>query len=572
MGNSSWLKRSHRMKRLARLVVFGVLQLILVAPLLAQSDYPRNRQTNPQYDEGDWISYSVARFATSIAVGEEYIYFGTRHAGILRYDVFKNRWDYPWTTSNGLADNAVSAIAYDIDTGFIWCATHRAISYYHPTGRRWNNLFKDEYGLGLNDRVESIGIASDKIIFVTQSGQVFETNKFGGLSLYAANNPGSLPSGEIRWFGERANVREPFPQLFMSDGYLFDSRGVVEGPDFRRAEVVASVKDRWGNLWMATWGLGVGRANLNSYRLDLLPFGLSNLQVTAVNFHNEVLWSGGSRTNDRFYGITAWNFGADTWRYYDARSLTDLDSDRLHGISVGGDTIWFATEHGLTLYDAKKDAWKTYDTFDGLSDNFVFDVLGDASYLYVATAGGIDRIPRESFSKKDTLKVERLAGDLALTEVYDLARTQNLLWAATRRGVYVYDTAKETGGFSDDFDGVINEVVTSVSVHGEEIWFGTHSGAAAYDLERRMWLGADEGRLRNVPVNDILASEEAVWAATDQGLMKLDRSSGSWRTFTVNDGLFDNHANVLLLDGDYLWIGTDRGLTQFYWNSPNRVD
>jgi hypothetical protein len=55
-------------------------------------------------------------------------------------------------------------------------------------------------------------------------------------------------------------------------------------------------------------------------------------------------------------------------------------------------------------------------------------------------------------------------------------------------------------------------------------------------------------------------------------MLKYTRSSRSWRTFTTEDGLIDNHVNAILLDGDYIWFGTDRGITQFYWNDPNRVD
>ena len=42
--------------------------------------------------------------------------------------------------------------------------------------------------------------------------------------------------------------------------------------------------------------------------------------------------------------------------------------------------------------------------------------------------------------------------------------------------------------------------------------------------------------------------------------------------FTTQDGLPSNEIYELLLDGDYLWIGSDRGLTRFLWNDPDRID
>ncbi|MFQ5751434.1 MAG: hypothetical protein ACE5HI_05505, partial [bacterium] len=143
----------------------------------------RNRESNPNYEQGDWKSYSVARYITSITVGHQYVYFGTRQSGITRYDQFQNRWDFPWTTSNGLADNEIWALAFDFDTGYLWCASHTAISYYHPTARRWTNYFKDEFGLPMVDEVESIRIESNKIFFKTQAGRLYETMKFGSVIL-----------------------------------------------------------------------------------------------------------------------------------------------------------------------------------------------------------------------------------------------------------------------------------------------------------------------------------------------------------------------------------------------------
>ena len=32
------------------------------------------------------------------------------------------------------------------------------------------------------------------------------------------------------------------------------------------------------------------------------------------------------------------------------------------------------------------------------------------------------------------------------------------------------------------------------------------------------------------------------------------------------------HVVGLANDGDYLWVGSDKGLTRFLWNNPQRVD
>ena len=70
----------------------------------------------------------------------------------------------------------------------------------------------------------------------------------------------------------------------------------------------------------------------------------------------------------------------------------------------------------------------------------------------------------------------------------------------------------------------------------------------------------------------LIAWDTAVWAGTDHGVLKYIKEEDRWKLFTTEDGLLDNEVRWILLDGDYVWFGTGRGLTQFYWNAPYRTD
>lgn len=52
-----------------------------------------------------------------------------------------------------------------------------------------------------------------------------------------------------------------------------------------------------------------------------------------------------------------------------------------------------------------------------------------------------------------------------------------------------------------------------------------------------------------------------VWAATNEGLVRIDRRSLATTTYTTSDGLPANSVTSLCVDGDELWIGTDFGLS-----------
>ena len=73
-------------------------------------------------------------------------------------------------------------------------------------------------------------------------------------------------------------------------------------------------------------------------------------------------------------------------------------------------------------------------------------------------------------------------------------------------------------------------------------------------------------------INDILADSGAVWVATERGVWKYKKREDRWRHFTTEDGLLHDSVRWMLLDGDYIWFGTARGLTRFYWNAPYRID
>ena len=60
--------------------------------------------------------------------------------------------------------------------------------------------------------------------------------------------------------------------------------------------------------------------------------------------------------------------------------------------------------------------------------------------------------------------------------------------------------------------------------------------------------------------------------ATEDGVYKYDLHGQRWRHFGVRDGLVGSRVYDILLDGDYVWFGTNRGLTRFYWNNPYRAD
>ena len=560
-----------------RLFIFLVSAIGLPAIVLNLIATPRRADRNDRYRPGDWVSFGVYRYISSVAVGPEYTYFGSTE-GLLRYDIFRKQWEAPYTTSDGLADNQIFAVAYDVSSGFLWCSTRAGVSSMHPSSYRWTNYSKDNIGILRFDEIISIGVGRQSVWFETRSRRFFKVNKLGSVIVVADD----ATNDDIRWFGARAPRPRLLPHFFAPAGYLFDPAGVFQDFRLRRAEVTGFVRDNWDSFWMATWGLGAWRANAFVERAEVLTFGLAQRRVDALAFDERGLWIGGRHdslntleTDTR--GITYWRnpstSSSGEWKYHEARYNMDMSSDEVNRFEIAGGKIYCATDGGINIYDLKKDRWRHIVSTNRLLSARVNDILVYNGYLWAATALGLNRIALNTIGK-DTLKIDNILPDQLLhVAVYDLERTENLLWIGTQHGPFIYDTAKSSGGFLADNLGPRDEPIFTISHCDSLIWFGTTYGVEAFDMKNKNWLNAPvRQRLPNVKVNYLLAQPEAVWVGTDAGVYKYNRARKDWRQFTAEDGLIDNRVNAIAVQDDWIWFGTPSGLTAFRWNDPHRID
>ncbi len=533
---------------------------------------PRIRGTNTHYEPGDWMSYSMNRWVTSLAEGREYIYFGTS-GGVLRFNFYSNKWETPWTMSDGMADNHVQTVAYDFNTDYLWCSTPQGVSVYRTNFRRWENFFKDEFGLSLTDEIISIGFEDRYVWLESKLGQFFYSqNQEGVFSKAVASN---VPMEQIKWSGLRSNSLRNLPNLFMHGGYFFDPEGFIRDYRLNNYRITSYLKDTWGSIWVGSWGAGVGRADYRIQILELLPYGLfiKNVNAMEMDFDGN-FWIGGIGSFGDESGITYWDTRNNAWTNYQARFNNSLFSDQVTSIALDDSCVWFGTEHGLACFSPEEDDWRTFDVSFGLGDNYVFDVEVDSDNVWVGTANGLSQIIKDSLSTKKFRLKEIARKDLLNKKVYAIEIMQNLLWLGTEYGVYIYDTAERTGGFEDDPNGPMNDEVRAVGIYEDkEVWFGLEDGVEVFYMDSTRWAAGPERRfLSSTFVNYIAVDEFSAWVATDNGVLKYDKERKRWVHFSTEDGLLSNYVNCILLDGDYVWFGTPEGLTRFYWNAPYRID
>ncbi|MCJ7812726.1 hypothetical protein MUP95_05325 [bacterium] len=533
--------------------------LFLTVQIVPAQERP-DREIHYRY--GDWISYPVMRFVTSIALGQQSIYFGTT-GGISRYQFVKNLWDYPFTVSDGLENDAIRVVSYDFNTGILWCSTNAGLSYWISGVEEWRNISYESLGTG---PVSSIGIG-DQYTWIESSERIYQGDRYG-IHFSNATIEEAIED-HVQWSGHLTNGDEKYlPDLFAEDGYLFRSDGYIIDSELRQFQIVETVQDEFNHLWLATWGLGGAAADVRTDYLTLLPYGLYSSDVRAMAWDGEKMWLGGHHLSEATGGITRWDVENDEWIYFEAEYLSQLRSDEVNAIAIDSSSVWFGTMDGLVRYDKKKDAWRSFSVYDALWDNRIYSIDLEDTVLWVGTELGINQISLPGMIVRQ-VRDERLIH----RRIYQLEVDGHDVWAGTDRGIYRYTGEREEWVYVPGYPGMLVQNVTAISRFNHEVWFATDDGVQVFDKNNDQWIGfpADHFSIDR-RINAIAADSTAVWVGTDNGVLKYNKAENRWRRFTTEDGLLDNSINWILLDGDYIWFGTNRGLTRFYWNAPYRND
>ena len=146
--------------------------------------------------------------------------------------------------------------------------------------------------------------------------------------------------------------------------------------------------------------------------------------------------------------------------------------------------------------------------------------------------------------------------DVILGMVYD--KVNDCIWISARSGLYIYDLGQSS--FSE-YPGKLSTCLGACIVSGK-LWVSSIDGMRVIDLET-----LESKMLAGLPAFMSLVSDgNTIWGGTfGNGVYRIDSLRSEKPDVTVyseEDGLADNQVNGLLLDGIYLWIATENGLSR----------
>ncbi len=518
--------------------IFGPLLIIaLVSVLKAQTVHTLSADRFTHYQPDDWVTYAPATEITSIDIGDEYVYFGTRDGGILRYQFYDRLWDYPLTISNGLRSNHIFKIVYDPDSRRLFARTEKGIDVYRTGFGYFEPATRSEMPRQQTPSAEEI-----KAFHASRS---FRFPEF-----YRPSN-------------------SELPDFFTSRSYLFRAPDEILDPYNRIFHINGDrVADKFGNLWLATDGLGVAYSEAGAWNLTLNSHSIPNIAPRDLFLDKDGVWIGGAALGREPGGITFWNDSLETWRYYEARYLSDINSDNVFCITGNRHFIFLGTDMGLTRYDKKSKTWNSLLSFNRLRSAQINDLKFIRKRLYIATDRGLYwMFPSSS-------NIERIADNkLNNLAVYKIATMDKQLLLSTAYGLYSYNPNTEQFSLFETRSALPDFHFTAVSVRNRHIWLAGNAGVAHFNPKHNNWTSFTQLQYQlDADYYDIAYAGDILWFATSKGLLKYDGKRNFWYRYTTHDGLASNRVFHIDVAGDYLWLSTAAGVTVFRWYSDNRVE
>ncbi len=482
----------------------------------------------------DFLNIGSYSYITAITSSDYYAYFGSS-SGILRYDILNREFIEPLSISaDGLVGNTISRIVASFDDEKLWVET--------------------DFGVFLYERV---------------FGYWTQTSGF----------PNGINSGS--YVAPEPIHNPPFGYTYFPDGVIMSDAG-------RQFITEPIYQDKAGYLWMGIQGFGPARSEVNNGDLEFLPFGLLGDDITSIRAIDDNLVIGGYLGASARVGLTQLNLTTGAFDYIEQGIYRNFPEVNVTSLGESNRAILVGTASGLYEISKKDNTpLARYDRFNGLPNTQVNASLGFGDTILVATQLGLGMLYADTTGavslRKNVLPASHV---YCLEPAYPAGRRKlpkssqvrpRYIWVGAEKGAYRLNVKTLKLKKLNDPEMILQSPVWKIRLRGSELWLLAQDGLVKIDVQT----GEAESFLEVSRFTDHTSfdvNEELIAIGTKSGLeiipyRKRDskgKKSLSVR-FSANDGLPSNYITSVEFAGDFLWIGTDRGLSRFWWNNPSRV-
>lgn len=542
-------------KSLQNIRQIALYLFVIINTLIAQPD--------ARFDTFDWILYRQTGRINSITEGYNYTYFATENAGILRSQLYQNRFSAPITTAQGLSDNQILAVHFDQNTGILWVASENFIDYSYNAEGNWFQIDLNETGLHRTAFIEQIG-SSNNYIWINAGSTFLKLDKVSGIVMGLL----PLPDEEgIVWSSKREQFLEipnTLKNYVVMDGWVINYNQFID-PFGKIVEPTTFYFGKNNEVYIGMEDGTIFNGNAQMETFYPLSFGLNNTDITAFTKNNN-LWIIG-RNNFDTEGITKYNIRQNYFKHIDYEYTINLRSQALYSILETDKEVWFGGNAAISIYNKKKDFWKEITEGNGIPNARITSMTYDTSSIWVGTTRGLVKI--STLNKRvDQIDFGKI---LSLRRINDLEIVRDKLWIATDHFLFIYDLPNKllidfkSFGNTKNIDKRKNIFTkfTDLYQNDDEVYVSTSVGILKYNIKEGAWTVAVEpSAYAGSKVNNLVIANGYSFVGTNSGIWQINLDDGNSQLY---DFSFIGSVQDMYIRGNTLLIGSDNGLIKYLW-------
>lgn len=322
--------------------------------------------------------------------------------------------------------------------------------------------------------------------------------------------------------------------------------------EFRLGTRVSKVfRDDEGNTWFTTLGQGVYRLNSDEFRnIDLF---LSSGRKCVVHSIQKI-------DGDLFVGTdynALFRFALPSMERKAAFLLDSNKTNELNFIhrNKNGELI-FCSSAFTGIYSSRGNGTNS------ISLSVKQAILKNDSEIISAGPRGIQTVDVNDLHIKDTLFRDRATA---------INYIDGALYIGTLKGLYILRKGQSLQYFGDS--SLHKRISAIQSSPGGVMWIATYGdGIIAYKGGKQVSLITRKQGMSSDICRTMLIHGNTLWAGTDKGLNKVDIENPATpvvTTYTSNDGLASDIINTIFVDSPMVYVGTSGGLSFF---NASRID
>ena len=546
-------------------LIFSICISILFLPQKSSSQDISDRPVR-LYQLWDWISYKYSNYPTSLTEGVELVYFGTS-GGIYAFHKYGRYWTEPFTTSNGLSDDFITAVLYDETTRYLWAAHNKGVSYLTPSSFRWTNISNADLNLPETNRILRLGTDGNAIWVQTEGDYLLTINKI--LGFYQAEEESA--SEAVKWQPTSLDGVPDMRGYTIDQDYQIDGRGLILDQNLREYRVTVFAKIN-NDIYGGIAGLGLFEGNANIKTLHIHPFGPMQNYINAMAVDDNRIWVGGTRSdlNPIFTksGISCYNQNDGFWEYFESLFINEFATPVVNDLAYKNNRLWIGTEQGLSIYDQNKNRWKRLSMSSGLADEIITSIALEDTLAWIGTPRGLNLISIPSYKARR----QRLSPRQNILKIFKIAIDSKIIWIATDNGIYSIDKFNHNVEHYNMFgeriglDDAVAGNITAIGCGDSVTVFGRYHDLLQFSYKDKQWTNIPlTEQLNEASFFDIAIDGNYMWLGTDRGAFLMRLSDYYCENYTTLDGLAGNNVFKIFIDGDWVWFATDCGLTKYSW-------